>query len=356
MVSLPIVASALLGAGIAGGVSLVVGIALSFLSLHRKHEARLEAGRPHRYSWWFRLGGVALAAGAGAALAWDERLVWDTPLFVLVWGAGLALTMGIIDDRWPLHWGWQLAGQIGLGAWVALSGMVIQHIPLGGGRVVDLESISLFPGLAIAVTVMWVVLVMNALNWIDGTDGLMGSVVGVVFLAFLVLSFKPVVNQPAMVLLSSICLGSILGFLFLNWYPAKLQAGTSGVAFLGFLVAALAVYAGAKVATALMVLALPILDLVSVLMVRLRHGQSPFLPDRNHLHHILLSFGWKPPFIALLYTGATGLMAGLALLLERLDKLLVFGIVGAIFFGVVGWMQWTLNKLSQSHQHRHHAG
>lgn len=277
------------------------------------------------------------------ALAFDERLVWDRSLQILFLGALLALALGSIDDIRPRHWGFQLSGQLLLGLLLVSAGMTIRSIHLGGGAVIDFSLLP-FPALPLLVTLFWVVLVMNAVNWVDGADGLMAGVTATALLVLALLSLRPEVNQPALALLALMLFGSLLGFLAFNWHPAVMVAGTGGSAFLGFMIAALSVYAGAKVATALLVLAIPILDALSVIVTRIQRGRSPFLPDRSHFHHALLSLGWSPRQIALTYVALTGAMGLLSLSTRSLEKVWVLVGTGVVFFVVVAWMQWILNR------------
>ncbi|TXH02575.1 MAG: undecaprenyl/decaprenyl-phosphate alpha-N-acetylglucosaminyl 1-phosphate transferase [Candidatus Moraniibacteriota bacterium] len=324
--------------------TLGLGILLGRLPWFRLPVPRIEIGRiATTHPRYFRLGGVAIAFGLIVAFGLDARLVWDNALMTLVVGASLAFALGLIDDIWPLHWCLQLLGQIVLGLLLVQAGMVIATLHLGGGWMLDLRAWSI-PGLPLLATVFWVVLVMNAINWIDGADGLMGSVLVVACLALCILSFKPEVNQPAFAIIMSMLIGALIGFLFLNWSPARLVAGTSGTTLLGFLIAALSVYAGTKVATALLVLVIPILDLFAVILTRLRLGRSLFLPGQEHLHHILLRLGFSSRSIALIYGGVTGLLAVLALSLELWAKIWVLVVVGSLFFGMLGWMQWILTQ------------
>ncbi|TXG99808.1 MAG: undecaprenyl/decaprenyl-phosphate alpha-N-acetylglucosaminyl 1-phosphate transferase [Candidatus Moraniibacteriota bacterium] len=296
----------------------------------QKKYTRYESGRSQKMSRFFRLGGVALLGGLMIALWFDDRLVTTTSLVVLVGGAGIAVLGGLFDDFRPLHWSWQLLLQLLLGGLLLSVGMNIDRIHLGDGYLIDL---SLWPGLSLLGTLVWVLIVMNALNWVDGVDGLMGGVMMVVYFTLFLLSLRPEVNQPTLALLTIMLLGATLAFSLFNWFPATIIAGTSGATFMGFVVAALSLYAGAKVATALLVLSIPILDAGAVIISRFLHGQSPFLPDKKHFHHVLVELGWSSRQIAVFYTLLTGGMALLALATHFLEKLTVFLVVAAVFFG-----------------------
>lgn len=290
------------------------------------------------FSHSFRLGGIPLFGGFIVALWFDNRLVFDLPLQILVLGGSLALLFGLLDDRKPLHWSWQLGGQVLLGLLLFTSGMNIESMHLGGGNTLNF---SFLPGASLLVTLLWVLLVMNAVNWADGVDGLMGGVMMIALMTIFVLSLRPEVNQPAMALLVTILLGALIAFLLFNWFPAKIIAGSGGASFLGFMLAAFSVYAGTKVATALLVLVVPILDLCVVIIARLLQGRSPFLPDREHLHHLLLGLGWSERQVTSFYIVITALMSWIALSVRFLEKLIVLLIVTALFIGIAFWARKT---------------
>lgn len=330
-------------ASIAWAVAIAVGWLLCFLARFKERRTRQEVGRPpSTHHFFYRFGGLVLAAGFFGALFFDNRLVSDTRLQILIVGSLLALAIGMYDDWRPLHWSYQLLGQLLLGGMLLSSGMKITHLDLGAGMVVYFDAV--IPFLSGIITLWWVVLVMNATNWVDGADGLVGGVIGVALLVLAWLSWQPPVYQPTLTLLTLMLGGALLGFLCFNWYPARLIAGSGGVNFLGFLLAAFSVYAGAKVATALLVLTIPVLDLFSVILARLRKGRSPFLPDQSHLHHILLSRGFSPRGIAGIYILFTGVMGMLSLVTKSMGKFYVFLLAGIVFFSVLGWMHWGVAK------------
>jgi len=118
--------------------------------------------------------------------------------------------------------------------------------------------------------------------------------------------------------------GSVLGFLVFNFNPSRILAGTSGSMFMGFSLAVLAIFSGTKIATALLVLALPIIDLVWVIGERIRQKKSIFKPDRNHLHYKLLELGWSQSKINALFYFITLIMAAIALNTRILGKSITF--------------------------------
>jgi hypothetical protein len=166
-------------------------------------------------------------------------------------------------------------------------------------------------------TWFWIVGTMNTINWIDGVDGLAGGVVTITALVMAAISW--LLGQPAAALLCAVLAGATLGFLPLNWHPARLFMGDSGAMFLGLALAVLANVGGAKLATILLLLGLPILDTARVITLRLRQGHSPLHFDRTHLHHRLLNGGLTQQQIVLLFYTMTGFFGAVAILAAYLQ-------------------------------------
>lgn len=280
-----------------------------------------------------RLGGVAVIAVFVLTVLLDRNLVITKPIAGILIGGLLISFFGLWDDLKNLNWKWQLLFQI-IVAIVAISfGVRSDFIanPLGG--IILLTS----PITYIILYTLYFILFLNSLNWLDGTDGLAGGVTLASLAAVFFLSFKPEVNQPAVAILCAIAGGAVLGFLIYNFNPAKILAGTSGAWFFGFLLASLSIFAGAKIATVMMAVLIPILDLIRVVWERWRGGQSIFQKDRRHLHYLLLERGIGERKIFFLYFSASILIGALALNLNGMGKLSMIGIVGIIYFWIISW-------------------
>jgi UDP-N-acetylmuramyl pentapeptide phosphotransferase/UDP-N-acetylglucosamine-1-phosphate transferase len=186
----------------------------------------------------------------------------------------------------------------------------------------------LAPLIGIGFTLLWIVGMMNTVNFLDGLDGLVG---GVTVIAGMVLFFhNSMLGQSSLMLLALALVGATLGFLIFNFPPAKIFLG-SGAYVLGFALAVLAIIGGTKAATALLVLAVPILDVAWQILVRVRAGRSPFEPDRGHLHHRLYDSGISPRGIVLIYYALTALFGVLALRLPPgIPKLISLVLIGGI--------------------------
>ncbi|MCS7050590.1 MAG: undecaprenyl/decaprenyl-phosphate alpha-N-acetylglucosaminyl 1-phosphate transferase, partial [Thermomicrobium sp.] len=250
-----------------------------------------------------RIGGLAMFVGflSGLAVTFAlpvERFPVEVErILLLVLGASLILAAHLYDDLIGLSPRAKLAWQI-VGASVAVlprlrgpdHGLVIEQFnsPFGGVVVLPLL-------IAIPATIFWIVGMMNTVNFLDGLDGLAGSVTLIAALVLFVHTFfRPPGNpQFTISLLAAALLGAVGGFLLFNWHPARIMMGDSGAMLLGYTLAILAIIGGAKIATALLVLWVPILDVAWLIVYRLWNGRSPMEADRGHLHHRLLDLGWS---------------------------------------------------------------
>lgn len=258
-----------------------------------------------------RLGGVAIVIAflivlIGYTLASErlnfsgfEIIFMDKRLVGVILGLLILLIVGIFDDirgvkPWKkLFWHFVAAGM------VVLFGLSIQYLRLPFGEHLDLTTwqipISIFDFHYTFVvwgdllTIFWIVLLINTFNFLDGLDGLAS---GISFITAMVIFFLSVLlGQDANALLAVLIAGVTLGFLGWNFYPARIFLGDSGSMSLGFLIGVLSIISGGKLATAFLVLGIPVLDVGWVVMRRLFSGQSPFVADKRHLHHRLLTAG-----------------------------------------------------------------
>jgi UDP-GlcNAc:undecaprenyl-phosphate GlcNAc-1-phosphate transferase len=210
-----------------------------------------------------------------------------TELVGLLLGGALATAFGVIDDALDLRARWQFAGQLGLALFAIAMGYVVDFIanPVGTGI------IRLAGPVAIGFSVLWIAGMINSINFIDGLDGLSSGIGLIAAVTLGVISLTPQVGQPFIAVLCFALAGSLLGFLRWNFHPATIFVGTSGVMFLGYTLALLSILGIAKVAVAMLVLGVPIIDAFWIIVRRLAQRRSPFSPDRGHLHHRLLDVG-----------------------------------------------------------------
>jgi len=279
-----------------------------------------------------RLGGVAMFLGMVAAFAVASRfdnfaIVFAEPGKVLgLFGAALIIVLiGVADDLWDLDWTAKLAGQILAAGLLAWQGVQISTLPIGGVAIFS-------PYVSLTITIFAVVLVMNAINFIDGLDGLVTGVALIANSVFFVYTY--LLQSDAQTdyfnlasLITAVLIGACLGFLPLNFHPAKLFMGDAGALLVGLLMAASAISVTSQVDpeqvggsdrfTAYLlpayipivlpfaVLVVPLLDFGLAVIRRLRAGKSPFSADRMHLHHRLLDMGHSHLHAVLIFYGWT---------------------------------------------------
>jgi UDP-GlcNAc:undecaprenyl-phosphate GlcNAc-1-phosphate transferase len=243
----------------------------------------------------------------------------------VVLGSMVLLLGGLIDDRWDLSPWAQFAIQIG-GAMIAVSHIIFIEVftnPLSGEEV---WLSSRF--LAAIITVIWIVALINTVNWLDGLDGLAAGVGTIAALLFAWHSYR--LGQEAVAAFPMALAGALLGFLPYNFAPARIFLGTAGAYVLGYNLATLAILSPAKIATALLVLAVPIIDGAWRVIDRLRHGRSPFYGDRGHLHFRLVDQGVPVRRIVLGYYAVSLTFGLVAIFAPGLMKLVILLLLGAM--------------------------
>ncbi len=215
---------------------------------------------------------------------------------ILLFSSFLFFIIGFLDDIVALPPIPRLLGQILISVITWLGGLKLfaYQLPIFGQF---LEGLPISPIISLLITSIWIVGITNAYNWIDGLDGLAAGISIFSLFGFLFLGLSA--ENIFIVLVSSILLGSSVGFLYHNFYPAKIYMGDSGSYFLGSIISLLAItlmndksYEGSLLSP-LIILSIPILDMSSVIFKRIWESRSPFYPDRSHLHHKLIDLGFS---------------------------------------------------------------
>jgi UDP-GlcNAc:undecaprenyl-phosphate GlcNAc-1-phosphate transferase len=257
-----------------------------------------------------RLGGLAIFFGfIIPALLFLE--LTDQMKGVLV-GASIITLFGAVDDfrgTTPLV---KFAGQFIAAGCLVWYGLHIDYFTLP-----YLGTINLDPALAIPLTLIWVVVLINIVNFIDGMDGLAAGVCTIAAGTFAIIAIS--LGRPGAGILAAILAGTTLGFLRHNFFPASIFMGDSGSMLLGFILAAVTVHGVLKSVAAvtlvipLLIMGVPILDLSLTILRRMKNRQNIFRPDRGHLHHRLFNIGFSQrKAVLVLYAWCT-LMSSLAL-------------------------------------------
>lgn len=252
--------------------------------------------------------------------------------FIGLFVAGtMMLLLGLVDDIYRLNPWVKLFFQI-IAALVAAVGFDITidalTNPLGGVIALDSWQLSLhllgnlwvINVWSVIFSVLWLVGMTNTINFLDGLDGLATGVTAIAALIIFLLSIGVSVNQPTTALVSIILAGSCLGYLVFNFYPAKIFNGDSGAYFMGMTLGILAIFSGGKLATALLVLGLPILDAIWAALRRILRGRSPFTADRGHLHFLMLDVGLSQRQAVLLIYAFTIIFGSIALFASTRQK------------------------------------
>jgi UDP-GlcNAc:undecaprenyl-phosphate GlcNAc-1-phosphate transferase len=229
--------------------------------------------------------GVVLAlSGVLMFLTWIDRNIQLTPLLILLGPALLAGLIGLVDDLRPLSPWTRIILLSAVGVLLFSFGTQINFVNIW---FIDL-----------AVTIIWLIAITNALNMIDNTDGLAGSATA--FAALGTGLVAAVFGQFLVSALSFAVAGAALGFLFHNWYPAKIYLGDTGSYFFGFVLAALTIRLEPVELERLwawmipiLILILPITDLFFVVTRRISTGRHPFTAGRDHLAHELVESGLR---------------------------------------------------------------
>jgi len=235
-----------------------------------------------------RVGGIAMAAGALASILLFAPMDREVSSYLI--GAGIILFFGVWDDRSSLDFKSKFMAQVlAILIVTGYGGIRLKSLPF-------LDGTDWGPWLATPVTLLVLLGITNAVNLSDGLDGLAG---GLCLLSFAGLAYLATLSgDPIVMILSFSVLGGVFGFLRFNTYPAKVFMGDSGSQFLGYSAAVSAVILSDPARSpfspilALLVIGLPVLDTLMVMGQRLRERRSPFLADKNHIHHKLLSVGF----------------------------------------------------------------
>jgi UDP-GlcNAc:undecaprenyl-phosphate/decaprenyl-phosphate GlcNAc-1-phosphate transferase len=267
-----------------------------------------------------RIGGIVMIVVFVSAILLNKDLFITSEIYGILAALLIMMVVGIWDDLSEIYWKVQLFFQVAISILIFIFGIRIYYItdPLTGG-ILNLDS-GIGVLISIVLVIFWIILIINSINWIDGVDGLSGGVVLISACTIFFLSLKTDVNQPPIAILASIFSGAVLGFLIFNFNPAKAMAGTTGSIFMGFVLAVLAIIAGTKIATMLLVMAIPVIDFLWVVGERIGHKKSIFRPDRRHLHYKLIELGWSEKKIAYWYWGATFFISLVALNTRAIGK------------------------------------
>lgn len=297
-----------------------------------------------------RVGGIAIILPTLALLFFVLRInnvvgdayrAMGAQIAAVILGSTAIFAMGLWDDIRGLRAWTKFAVQIAAAAFVYAMGVHIQVIYLGAFGTLN------FGWMSAPVTVLWIVGITNAVNLIDGLDGLAAGIGAITCAMLAVLAITA--HQPVLAVLGLALFGSLVGFLFFNFNPARIFLGDCGSQFLGFIIACFGVLASHKSST-LVALALPVLtlgvplfDTACSFARRLVGGRSPFSPDRGHIHHKLLQKGLNQRNAVLALYGMTLLaaLAGIGVMAARNAESVIWLALFAVGATLLAFFRWS---------------
>lgn len=286
-----------------------------------------------------RGGGLVVAVGLVPALL---ASMWWPGSWGLWFGALILLISGTLDDHFDINPYIRFGLNVAAALAVVASGIKIDFVtnPFGSG-VLDLGVIPIITALG---TIVWIVWNINAVNWAKGLDGQLPGLVVVagVVVGLLSLRFANDPSQGLVTIVAFALAGSYLGLLLWNAPPQRMMPGYAGGSLAGFFLAVLSILGGAKLATVLLLLAVPTTDGIVTVARRLLNRRSPFWGDRGHLHHRLLDRGWTRWQVASFYWLTSLVFGVLALQLDSRGKL--YALLAAAILFVALWL-WVSNNL-----------
>lgn len=260
-----------------------------------------------------RLGGLAIFLGAFLGALYLQPRHEHLPEILL--GAIVIIITGALDDRFSIRPVVKLTGQLIAASFLISSGLIIERITLPIIGMIDLGFVS------VLITVLWVVGITNAINLIDGLDGLATGVTTIALISLFIMALLDGQIIPAY--LSIVLIGSNLGFLYHNFYPAKIYMGDTGSNFLGFMIAAISMLGLFKNVALLsfvvpiILLAVPIFDTALAIFRRAYHKTGIMKPDSQHIHYQLLKAGYSHRMAVLIIYVFSALFALLAILFSK---------------------------------------
>ncbi len=261
--------------------------------------------------------------------------------------SSVLVLVGLLDDYYDLSPYLRFVANLFISALVIGFGLGIPFIsnPLGGAAnpVFHLDqwklNFDIFGSHAILIfadiaALIWLTWIMNMVNWSKGVDGQLPGFVSItaLFLGLLSQRFTAHdIQAETVMLFSFIISGAFAGFLPFNFYPQRIMPGYGGGALAGFLLGILSILSFGKVGTAILILAIPMIDATYTIVRRMSHGHSPFRGDRGHFHHRLMEIGWGKRRIAFFYWIISFMLGIASLFLNGMEKLIAFLTIGVIF-------------------------
>jgi UDP-GlcNAc:undecaprenyl-phosphate GlcNAc-1-phosphate transferase len=266
--------------------------------------------RPHDYG--LNRAPIPYYGGVAIFLSFAISVLIFVPLekhvIGLLVGAAIIFLVGFFDDKFRISPIVRLLFQFLAATVLVFAGIYIFSINIPIFGVLDLDNLVIknIPLFSALFTVIWVMVIVNAMNFLDGVSGLNSGISSIAALSMFFLSINPILHvdlasQSGVATIALILAMTGFAFMIFDFPKPKILMGDSGSTFFGFVLATLAIFSGGKVATAFLVLGIPILDMAWVVARRIKDGKKFWQGDLKHLHHRLLSFGLSERKTVLVY-------------------------------------------------------
>ncbi len=296
------------------------------------------------------LGGVAIFLGFWLVVAAVrtctpglEKNLSLGQLLALFGGSAILMFGGYLDDKYNLKPKFQIIFPLLAALLILLGGVNLKEItnPFGGVIALDFLRWGHFLPLVWLLVFFWLMGLMYTTKLLDGLDGLAAGLTAIGGLMIFFLALMPRFYQPDVALLALIFSGANLGFLVFNFHPAKIFLGEGGSLMIGYILGTLAIVAGGKIATTLLVMGIAALDVLMVAVRRWRRHQPFWQADAGHLHHRLLALGFSQRQVVLFFYGMAIGFGLLTLFLQSRQKLVALSVligIGIIVSVLAGFL------------------
>ncbi|MBY0110071.1 MAG: undecaprenyl/decaprenyl-phosphate alpha-N-acetylglucosaminyl 1-phosphate transferase [Candidatus Babeliaceae bacterium] len=285
------------------------------------------------------LGGLAVYSSFIIALALFFPVDQNLSFFLI--GSTLLLLIGLVDDLMPLSAFYKLLGQIMAALCFLKGGFFLKQEFIGS------FSSPLFPYLFMAISFFWVLTIVNAINLVDIMDGLASTSALGVFIGFFV--FACIFNRYCVALIISICIGTLVGFLHFNKAPAKIYLGDAGSLFIGGILATIpfmlpwGTYTAFGFLTPVIILGVPLVEVLSLVIIRTCKGTPFYLGSPDHFAHYYLAQSWSKKSILVIVT-AFNIILIIVSLLFNLGYLSILSTIITLFLLLVAWCATLYGK------------
>lgn len=273
----------------------------------------------------------------------------DSNVLGVIIGALMIAGVSFLDDLKDVNPWIRLFVQFLAALTIVVSGIGIESISIPFGGVIELDQYNLevpigenlltFIIFADIFTILWIILIVNTMNFLDGLNGLVSGVGLIASITIFILSIGDhnIIDQTTVATLAIILAFACFAFWIFDFHPARILMGDTGSMFIGFLLAVFAIFSGGKIATAFLVLGFPILDAFWVIMRRVMQGKSPMQGDLKHLHHRLIEVGLTERkaliliYILCTFFGISAIFLGTT---QKLYLILAMGLIMVIMAGI----------------------